>query len=42
MKNLYFAKWKICTLQSEKTVLCEVKNLYFAKFFPWNIKGNKC
>ena len=25
------AKWKICTLRNEKSVLCEMENLYFAK-----------
>jgi len=25
-------KWKICTLRNGKSVLCEMKNLYFAKW----------
>ena len=32
-------KWKICTLWNEKSVLCEVKNLYFAKWKIWTLQS---
>ena len=40
-ENLYFAKWKICTLRNGKSVLCEMENLYFAKWKICTLRNEK-